>query len=444
MTDVLTVALGAIAFAGVLGGLGYLAWRHTLATLGLQFALWIATAALRDNVGLSVVVSGVRVSALDLLCVALAAVGIARILQNGVQNLARGLALALFVLLALHIARGMLQFGVQAAANDSRTWFYFTSALLYAATVPGGWGRDAWKIVVGTGLLLTVVAVPYILIEGLSSANDVLTRNGEVVRASPILATGALVILQSAILAPAIRWPSTGSSKYVAVAAGLIVLLLQYRTVWAAGFLVALFAGFWWYKRRAGLTRAIAIVGGGAIVVLASVAILAAADVGPIGDSARSATISNSTFTWRFTGWRELLDSHDSPSNLATGQPSGGSFARVINGNEVNVSAHNELVEAYIRFGIAGIICLVALAWVVWSRRAEVAERANLKPETVALLLLSQIVFSLAYGLDLAQGAVAGILVSGISTAPVPVRNLRWPRKGTAGAIALGNADTRP
>ena len=95
-----------VAGAGVLA-LGHLALRNSTATLALLLAVWVATGALRDAFDLSITVSGVHVSALDVVCAILATVGIARILSDGVQNVARGLALALFVLLAFHIARGV-------------------------------------------------------------------------------------------------------------------------------------------------------------------------------------------------------------------------------------------------------------------------------------------------------------------------------------------------
>src|SRR4051812_10533940 len=87
--------------SAVLLAVGYLALRLPLATLALLLATWVATDALRDNTNLSIIESGVRVSAVDLICISIVAVALARILSNGVQTLARGLILILSALLAI-------------------------------------------------------------------------------------------------------------------------------------------------------------------------------------------------------------------------------------------------------------------------------------------------------------------------------------------------------
>ena len=427
-----------VAGAGVLA-LGHLALRNSTATLALLLAVWVATGALRDAFDLSITVSGVRVSALDVVCAILATVGIARILSDGVQNVARGLALALFVLLAFHIARGVAQFGTQTAVNDARGWLYFTSALLYAATVPGGWDRRAWKLLAATGVLLAAVAVPYFLTEGLGSASTQIFRNGEWVTSRPIIAAGALLILQAAILAPALRWPSRQTAIYVAIGAGAVALLLQHRTVWMAGALVAVVGFFWWSARSIRRSESAVFAATGAVLLLLPIAVFGFAQTGPLIESAKSATSSDSTFTWRTTGWNELLSTHDSPSNLATGQAAGGSFDRLINGQVVNVSPHDGFVDAYIRFGLPGLLCVLWLGWLLWSRRTEVAARTGLTDHAVGLLILSQLVFSVAYGLDAIQGMIAGILVAGLSTVPARVPALIRSREDQ-GRSVLGQA----
>ena len=264
-----------LAVAGLAGlaALSYLALRNSTATLALLLAVWVATWALRDAIDLSVVVSDVRVEALDVVSVVLAGVGIARILSDGVQNVARGLALALFLLLAFHVARGVAEFGMQSSVNEARGWLYFTSALLYAATVPGGWDRRAWKLLVATGVLVAAIAVPYWFTEGLGSASAEVVSNGECVTSRPITAAGALLILQAAILAPALRWPSRQTAAYVAFGAGAAVLLLQHRTVWVAGALVAIVASFWWLVRNIHRDKSAAFAATGAVLLVLPLAV---------------------------------------------------------------------------------------------------------------------------------------------------------------------------
>lgn len=455
----------------------YLALRSNTATLALLIAVWIATAALRDTVDLSVTISGVRVFGMDLICGSLACIGVWRILTTGIQDAVRAIALVLLVWVGLHIAWGAADHGVQTAVNDARDWVYFTSALLYAATVPDGWSRRAWELIAAAGLLLAAIAVPYFVVEGVGSASSVVLRDGELVRATPVVAAGALVILQSVILVPALSWPSARTAPYLALGAADVVLLLQHRTVWVAGLAVSALALFWWLQGRPGRRDLPwALVGTGVVVLACSIALIAAPDhdksspssstvvlasTSPSGSSSGggpeleasevrapplgsvvTATGGDSTFSWRVKGWRALLSSHHSPTNLVFGQAAGGSFTRVVDGEEVNVSAHNELVDGYVRFGFLAVLCLVGLAILLWLHRSEVAQRTGVSEHVVVLLILTQVVFSLAYGLDVIQGILAGILLGGVSTAPgrVPIARRLRPGRG----VRLGRLNSQP
>jgi hypothetical protein len=158
------------------------------------------------------------------------------------------------------------------------------------------------------------------------------------------------------------------------------------------------------------------------VLLLLPIAAWGFARTGPLVESASEATSSNSTFAWRTTGWGELISSHDSTSQLAVGDPAGGgSFDRVIGGHPVNVSAHNDFIDAYIRFGLPGVLVLCWLGLLLWFRRVDVAAGTGLTAQAVGLLLLTQLVFSIAYPLDVIQGLIAGIFVSGlVAASPVP------------------------
>jgi hypothetical protein len=432
----LTSLLAAAVLGGALLAFGYLALRNSTVTLALLLVVWIATSALRDAVDLSVTMSSVHLSALDILSVILATVGVARILADGLGNAARALALVLLLSLAFHIVRGISEFGVQAAINDARGWCYFTAALVYAATVPGGWGRPAWEILTASGVLLAAIAVPYFLIEGLGSASAQVFRDGEWVTQRPIVAAGALVILQAAILAPAIRWPSRQAAAWMVLGTGAVVLLLEHRTVWVAALIVGILGFIWWSARRVSEAESAVFAATGVVILILPFAVLGFARTGPLVDSVKSATSSNSTLTWRTTGWSELLSSHDSASDLAVGQPAGGSFKRLIDGQVVDVSPHDGFVDAYIRFGLPGLLCLLWLGLLLWFRRFDIAAATQITPQAIGLLILTQLVFSIAYQLDTIQGLIAGILVSGLVVAPAraPVA-LRSPEPSHEHAI---------
>jgi hypothetical protein len=125
------------------------------------------------------------------------------------------------------------------------------------------------------------------------------------------------------------------------------------------------------------------------------------------------------------------MASHDSPSQLAFGSPSAEDWSRRLSGTAVKVSAHNHFIEAYLRLGLPGAVILCSFALLVWFHREEVAPVCGLTPHAVPLLLLTQLVLSLTFGLDAPQGLIAGIFVSGLAlsapaqipaSAPTPTR----------------------
>jgi O-Antigen ligase len=406
-----------LGMAVVVGILAFVALRWSVATIGILLAAWIASAALRENVDLAIVVSGVRFSALDVLAAVLAAVGTIRIVARRALNLPRLLVFALFALLAIHILRGIASYGMQTSANEARQWFYFAAAMLYGASLPAGSGRRAWTLLAAAALLLAAIVIPYFVIEGVPRAGDVFLRDGQLIRATPITAEGTLLIMQSAILVLALRWPTRRSAPYAALAAISTVVLLQQRAVWIAGAAVLALSLFWWLRSRPPRTGpSPALIYTGAALCVITIALLTI----PTYKSPQVTnttvvvqTADTGTLSWRINGWRQLVSAYHSPSVLAVGRPSGHTFERVSNGAITDVSPHNEAIDAYIRFGLGGVLVLIWLGWAIWSRRSRVGPETGITEQAVVLLLLSQVVFGLAWSLDLVQGLILGVLVSG-------------------------------
>jgi hypothetical protein len=146
------------------------------------------------------------------------------------------------------------------------------------------------------------------------------------------------------------------------------------------------------------------------------VAVAAAAIAGgAFWDSIKEPVSDQSTVIWRTDGWGELIADNDSPSNLLTGNPSGAGFDRIVDAAAIDASAHNHYLDAYVRFGVVGVL-LVASLWGLLVVRARLAaEGAGLEPRPVILLLVTQLAFSLTYALDVSQGIVAGALACGLS-----------------------------
>ena len=412
LTPLVLLGIGA-----VVATLAVVAVRWSIAAIGLLLAAWIATAALRDNVDLAIVLSGVRFSAIDVLGAVLAAVGAIRIVAGRALNLPSLLVLALFALLSIHILRGIASYGMQTSVNEARQWFYFAAAMLYGASLPAASGRRVWTLLAAAGLLLAAIAVPYFVIEGVPRAGDVFLRDGQLIRATPITAEGTLLIMQSAILVIALRWPTTRSAPYAALAAIGSVVLLQQRAVWFAAAAALALSLFWWLRRpRRRMRPSPALIYTGAALCVTTIALLTIPSYkSPDVPNTTLAvqTADTGTLSWRIHGWRQLISAYHSPSVLAVGRPSGHTFDRELNGSVADISPHNEAIDAYIRFGLGGVLVLFWLGWAIWSRRSRAGPETGITEQAVVLLLLGQLVFGLAWSLDLVQGLILGVLVSG-------------------------------
>jgi len=426
----LTLLLVLVAGVGLLT-IALVALRSGLWTTALLLAVWVATIALRDSVDLSATLGGIRVSVLDVLSLVLIVVGLVRVLSGGVGTVGRGLTLVLLLMLAVHIARGASDFGLQTAVSQARGWLYFTAGLVYGATLASGWDRRVWRLLAVGGLGLAAISVPYLMADGVHPATVMIYRNGTWVTARPVAAAGALLILQAAILCPALGWPSKRAAVYVALAAGAVIVAVEHRTLWVAGIVVSLVGFVWWSNRRIRVGDSSPIGATGVVLLLLPLAVWGFLRTGTLLTSAKETTSSHSTFSWRTTSWQELIASHHSVSQLAGGGPSGQSLQRSIGEQVVDQSPHDGFVDAYLRFGIPGVAVVCLLGFLLWRRRSSVGPASGLPAEAVGLLLLTQLTFSVAYTLDSIQGLIGGILVSGLAVkgaaeAPAREAQLRY------------------
>jgi hypothetical protein len=405
-----------VLFAGcALLTIALVALRSGVSMTGLLLVVWIATVALRDSVDLSMALGGIRISALDLLSLLLIILAVVRLISGGVGTFGRGLAFLLLALLAIHLARGAADFGLQTAVSQARGWLYFAAGLVYGATFAGGWGRRVWKLLAAGGLVLAAISVPYLMVDGVHPATVMTYRSGVWVTTRPIAATGALLILQAAILLPALGWPSKRAAVWFALAAGAVVVAVEHRTLWVAGIVVSLVGFVWWSNRRIREGDSTPIGATGVALLLLPFAVWGFMQTGTLLTSAKEITSGHSTFSWRTTSWQELIASHHSLGVLASGRPAGASFERVIGQQVVDQSPHDGFVDAYLRFGIPGVAVICLLGFLLWRRRSAVAAAIGLPAEAVGLLLLTQLVFSVAYTLDSIQGLILGILVSALA-----------------------------
>jgi hypothetical protein len=401
---------------GALLALVLVVFRSGLWTSAILLVVWLLTVALRDSVDLSVSVSGVRVTALDMMSLILIMVGVSRLATGGVTTLGRGLALVLVLLLVIHVARGASDFGVQSSVNHARSWIYFASGLIYAATCPTGWDRRVWRLLAAFGLLAGAIAVPYLLLDGVHPATELVYRDGVWVTNRPLTASGALLVLQAAVVTFGLAKRRSTLGAWAVLAAVGVLVALEHRTIWVAGIACAVVGFLWWSSRRLRLGDSTPIGVAGVVLVLLPLAAWAFARTGTLISSAKEVTNSNSTFAWRTTSWNELIAKHHDASQFFGGAPSGADWSRIVNGISVDLSPHDGFVDAYLRFGVPGVVVISVLGFLLWRKRDTIgANVGGLPAEVVGLLVLTQAVFSVAYTLDCVQGLIAGILVSGLA-----------------------------
>jgi GT2 family glycosyltransferase len=427
------------AASAVFATLVFVMLRSPLATAALVLVVFVITEGIRDAYEPIVTIRSISIHGRDVLVVALICVAAFRAISSRTWNGPRVLALALLPLLALHTLRGVLEFGLQTAVNDSRLPLYFIAGLAYASTVPGGWDARVWRLFPSTGLVLIGIACGYYATEGYHSAGEFITRNGTLTDMRPIVAAGALVVLESLVLLSMLRWPSRRVTLSLALVTAVGLLALQERTVWIAGIVAGLTGVGIWAARWVWHPRQILIGAATAVSVLLAMSITALSSHALTSDI-REPFASSSTFAWRIKGWRALIAQHHSLSDSLIGLPAGTSFRRIIDTSVVTVSSHSLYVEQYLRFGIPGVILIVALGFFLWKRRREIASRVGLTSTCVTLLLLVVFTFGLTYYLDLIQGLVLGIFVASMSTgddlSPAPIEDERPAEPGTTSADA--------
>lgn len=406
------LGLGFVA-AATLPPLFYLAVRYEVATIALLLGTFVVTHGVRDHYVLAYSIGGVQINALDVISVILMVVAVHRAATLGINTLSRGLALLLLLLLVVHVARGVFDFGVQTGVSQSRNMIDFVAPLVYAATNSREWDERVWRLIAVTGTVLVFIAAYYMSVEGFRSVSDAVIVSGVKTDPRPVIADSTLVILDAAILFPVLRWPSARMAGYLTALAIAGVVAMQHRTIWVAGAVIGVVSFVAWSKRRLHHAESLVFGATGLLMLSLPLAVWGFLRTTALNTSADQAIGANSTFLWRLTGWKELVVQHHTLSDVMFGMPSGASWARVVDFGTTNVSPHNFFVEAFLRFGLPGVVLLAMLLYALWRHRASYASRVGLTQTCITLIVVSQFAFSMTYALGIVQGLILGVLISG-------------------------------
>jgi hypothetical protein len=319
------------------------------------------------------------------------------------------------------LALAGVMFGLHHAVNESREWLYLltTTAFVVAA---GPWTSRFWRPWFALAFGAMGLAWLGVAKHGLHSATSQIVINGQLVDGRPLNSAGAAALAFALIVLLGSRTISVRRKIVFGTAAICTLIVVQQRTVWAVlavAFLVWAAASL----RRHGTARHRRLAAT-SVALLSTVAVVLAAGVatGNVFDqSLAETTAKHSTFSWRVTGWTDLLHTNHSAAGLLLGFRFGTGYRRIIDGQVILASPHSFYLATVLRLGLIGLVALAFLYWNVWKYRHQAAAALGITPLTVALLLIGLLVFSLTYQPSFIMAAqVAALLVWDPAREPHP------------------------
>lgn len=402
---------------------------------GVGLVLFIVALRLL-HVEAEVVLVGFRVSASDVVGVALIVAAIARFLRQDALSGGQWALLVYGLLVLLGIVGGAGEFGAGAAVNEARKYVSFTGAALYGTTIQltpatRSWIARAW---VRLGVLVLVVVV---LRWSLFFTGIGITALGVVDDMRVIPSFETLVLLQAVVIAVwtlvAVREPGTGAAwssgsppavpampahrlAWFAGAGAAAVLLLQHRTLWAELALVAVLL----LVRVPSVGRRLLVWGTVGIVAATGLSLLVLGEgtetlvMDDLSDSASNVD----TFSWRVEGWFDLYESQgpEDPQEWLLGRPFGGGFPRIVSGRLVDVSPHNFYLELLLRVGVLGLAVFLGVHAVaivrLWRSRGGTPA---LRDDALAVILVISLVQNATSHPLVDQGLPLGLALAAVA-----------------------------
>lgn len=297
--------------------------------------------------------------------------------------------LALGLLLVVSLVRGTVENPLGPTMNEFRGFLYPYAALTWAMSL--AWTADLVRVIVGKGTLaigwgLVLVAGYHIAQFGLGSASAFVDAGTGIEQTTrPLVSGQALVLLMCAAVSLWL-WRHLSRNSYVfsAIAFGLIVVVVQQRTVWGVT-VVAAAAVLLFSAPR---TKAAFLVCGALAGILLLFVLTSPIFEAMLAELAVSATNSG-TYDARTTSWLNLINQTllKGPETVIFGAPMGTGFGRLEGIDRWVVFApHNWYLTLYLRSGLLGLalfISFIGLTFVNALRR-----RANMAAIAVMIMMM--------------------------------------------------------
>ena len=354
-----------------------------------------------------------RVATADVVATLVLCAAFARLLRMRRLNAYQRWLVLFVLLLLLSLARGIVEFGIQASVNDFRLTEFWMAAAVYFATVPPTkalYDRIA-KLWVWMSLpLLAVVVARWLAVFSGIDVGVPRERFGADAAIRVLDGPYTFFLAQAFVLTlPAWRKNQGGRPiRILSVALLLFVIVLDRRTAWVAlvAGIIALRLHDRWLGRRA-IWALLTVVG----VVIGGYVAIGGATTG----GAPLARTDTGSVAWRTEGWLILLtDWARSPMNWFMGKPFGAGFIRMVEGTEVLAHPHNFYIEMLLRTGVLGLVALLALTagLLVATWRQTDSDAGAFGSGVLAALLTMQLIWFVTWVPGLEQGIVTGIAIS--------------------------------
>lgn len=273
-----------------------------------------------------------------------------------------GFMLALMSLIVISLVRGIFEFGIGPATNEFRLFLYPFGCLLWAMSLE--WGTESrFRLLrvtaVWLGWLLVLVAGIHMLRFGLGGASEFTEdANGLEQTTRPLVSGQALVLLMCAAVSLWL-WKAKTSKVYLfhGVVFGMVVLLVQQRTVWSVA-IAAVAAIFLFSSGRTKGTVLASCLAAGLALLLCVYSGVAA----EIFDQLQAAAENSGTYDARVVSWTNLLDEsiRRGMETVVFGSPMGSGFGRLEGFDRwVTFAPHNWYLTVYLRAGLIGLLLFV-------------------------------------------------------------------------------------
>lgn len=334
-------------------------------------------------------VGGNNVYLLDVMAAAFLTVGMSR-----TELLRRNLGAAswfwwaLGALILISLLRGLPEFGLGSATNEFRQFLYPFAALTWTMSLPRSENHPAalvgrYSVWLGWGLV--AVSAFHIAKYGLGSAAELIDSGSGIVQTTrPLVSGQALMLLMCAAVCLWL-WRSERRRSYMFHAAifGVVVLVVQQRTVWSVA-TMAIIAVLAISRVRTKATVLAWLAAAGILLPF----LFMSSTVQDFASQLQSAAENSSTYDARSVSWQNLISQSvdGGEERVIFGAPMGTGFGRLEGIDRwVTFAPHNWYLTLYLRVGVVGL--LLFAAFIVTTFVTAVRRRADMASIAIIVVM---------------------------------------------------------